>query len=165
MGNKHNQNGLTIIELLIAIALLGVMLVGMAGVMTPVFQSTRSTRTTMATSTQARDILENVRTQWINGSTGANIQSATIHYNNNCAKLTLPTGVITTITAKLITPGAGGNADTIAPLTFNQVAANGLCPTTGTTPAAGTLKRVTVTIRQVANGPILSELSIDMPQP
>jgi Tfp pilus assembly protein PilV len=150
-----NRQGLTIVELLIAISLLGLMLVGMAGVMAPIFQSTKSSQASVSADSRARDVLESIRTDW----------KTAAKFNNTCAALpTMPNGVAVEVVAKKVVPGSAGNADTLTSLTFTNSTTAGNCPTSGAALAAGELKRAIVRIKNAA-GTVLSELSLDMAQP
>jgi prepilin-type N-terminal cleavage/methylation domain-containing protein len=151
----RNRQGLTIIELLIAISLLGLMLAGMAGVMAPIFNTTKSSQTSVSASSRARDVLETIRTDWRTAA----------KFNNTCAALpTMPNGVVVEVVAKKVVPGNAGNPDTLSSLTFTNSTTAGNCPTSGAALAAGELKRATVRIKNTA-GAVLSELSLDMAQP
>jgi type II secretory pathway pseudopilin PulG len=136
------------VELLISIVILGVLLVAVAGAMGNIFGLTQSAREGVNANTQARDLIENVRSQW----TAA--PGARAAYDANCFRASLPAGAAVSVGA--VDPATGNHT----PQTVSIVAPGGSCPSGSYNQP---LKRVVVSISQ--GGRELSRLTLELQRP
>lgn len=140
--------GITLVELLISIVLLGALLAAVAGAVATIFGGTRSAQAGIDANARAREAMEAVQAQWTSGPTA---RSA---YDANCIKIALPDGV--SITVGALDPST--NAYTPQPIAI--VSPAGSCPSGSYNQS---LKRVQVTVQR--NGRELSRLTLDLPRP
>ncbi|MEF2280436.1 type II secretion system protein [Deinococcus sp. YIM 134068] len=154
-GQGQAQQGFTLVELLVAIALLGVMLAVVVPGITGLLGVNRSSERELNTTTQAQRALEEVKGAWqaAPGLTDAQLSQVRARFDSNCVPgLVLPTGVTLQsrpLDSRAQTPGILGNV---------SVAAS--CPAaTGTTPA---MRRVTVT---AGTGTQATTLTLDVLRP
>lgn len=140
--------GVTLVELLISIVLLGALLAAVAGAVATMFGATRSAQSGINANAQAREVMEVLRAQWTNGS------AARAAYDANCIKIALPDGA--TVTVGAVNPAT----NTYTPQPVNVVPPEGICPAGGYNQS---LKRIQVTIQH--NGRALSHLTLELPRP
>lgn len=140
--------GVTLVELLISIVLLGALLAAVAGAVATIFGATRSAQMGINANAQARDTMETLRIQWTSGPT------AQVAYDANCVRIALPDGASVTVGA--VDPAT----NTYTPQPVLVVPPAGSCPGGSYNQP---LKRVQVTVAR--NGRELSRLTLDLPRP
>jgi prepilin-type N-terminal cleavage/methylation domain-containing protein len=141
--------GLTVIEILIAITILGALLVASSGALATMFNTSKNSRGAVSDITVARNLIETVRQQW-SGTAGR------AAFDANCVRVTLPTGASIAMFSTA-TDGALGSA-----LTASIISPAGNCATV-TANAAGTVKRVIVTTTRGSNE--TARLTLDLVRP
>ena len=141
--------GLTIIEILIAITILGALLAASSGALALMFNTSKNSRGAVSDVTVARNLVETVRQQW----RGTAAQAT---FDANCVKVTLPAG------ASIAMFATGSDGAIGSQLTANIVAPAANCPT-ATANAAGTVKRVIVTTTR--GGSTTVRLTLDLARP
>lgn len=147
---RHSKLGLTLIEILIALALLGILVSFVVSSLAGSFQITRENRKSLDATTTAQRVIEDIRGQW-NGSRAV--------YNTGCATLTLqpPNATYMTLSAKSSTLDA--TATTAG--TAGDVTACGTLSTVTTCVSA--MKRVVVTAVDSSNTTrILARVTLDV---
>ena len=135
---QHSTLGLTLIEILIALALLGVLVSFVVSSLAGSFQITRENRKSLDATTTAQRIIEDIRGQW-SGSRAI--------YNTGCATLTLQPANATymTLSAKSSTLDATAT-------TAGTAADVNTCGTISTvTTCVSAMKRVVVTAVDSSN--------------
>lgn len=140
--------GVTLVELLVSIVLLGALLAAVAGAVATIFGATRSAQAGIDANAQVREAMETIRAQWTSGPT------ARPAYDANCIRMALPDGVSVTVGA--VNPFT--NAYTSQPVAIVPPASP--CPSGIYNQS---LKRVQVTVQR--NGRELSRLTLDLPRP
>lgn len=140
--------GVTLVELLVSIVLLGALLAAVAGAVTTIFGATRSAQAGIDANAQAREIVETVRVQWASGP------ASRAAYDANCIRIALPEGASITVGAVNLA------TDAYTPQPVNVVPPAGSCPGGS---YSQPLKRVQVTV--VRNGREQSRLTLDLSRP
>ena len=146
----RRTEGLTIIEILIALTLLGILVASIISPIVSSFQLTQASRLSLDATTEAQRIVEDIRGQWLSRAI----------YDSNCAAITLKSNQTVTLQAL----NADGTVKT-ASLPFTKTG----CPTaptpnTSNCPVASDpMKRVTVTAKNPQDASrVLSRISYDV---
>ena len=140
-----STKGLSVIELIISLAVLALVLAGVAGSLGTVFGSTVKSNNTANANSQIRDVMEQVRSQW-------GIRSG---YDSNCVAVSVPSGhtmdfVLTTISAT--------GTETTA--TMARVNAGSTCSNANNT---ADFKRITATLSKSEK--VVAQLTLEMARP
>ena len=165
------SNGFSLIEMLAATVLLGVLITAVLAPLTQLFQNTRDSGQALRVTTQAQEVIESIRGQWksypanpdpVNPSSDLNNQSridSRNRYDRTCSiALSQLNGVAQAVTVRALDRNG---AVTGAALTLSTCS-NPL-PAPLASPAIFPMKRLTVTTT-TADGS-RSNLTIDIPRP
>jgi prepilin-type N-terminal cleavage/methylation domain-containing protein len=153
----RRTDGLTLIEILIALTMLAIMITFIVQSLAGSFQLTRDNRRALDASAATQRLLEDIRGQW---------QSRTL-FNENCAVLTLnpANSTFMNITAQVGTLPLG-NSTTVPAVTYTNMTTSGCSTPPALTPACGTdMKRVVVTATSTPGTTELSRVTLDVPCP
>jgi prepilin-type N-terminal cleavage/methylation domain-containing protein len=134
---RQATKGLTLIEILIALVLLGFIVTAITQPIVSSFQIARTNRLSLDATSEAQRIIETIRGQW---------QSPSL-YDSNCAVVTL--GANKTVTLRQLNSDGTVQAGTITFISSGCGAAT----TTGPNPCPNTqapMKRVTVAVNDVS---------------
>lgn len=161
---RHHASGVTIVELLLSIVILGVLVTVIASAFLPVTQSTLASGLTASANARARSIMDAVRAQWrLPPPTPGTLGSA---YDRDC--IVFPAlGTNEAITSSdLILPAATSpNSAPTVSSTASVTIASGACASAVDTVAVP-MKRVIVTVRDPDNASrVLARLTLDVPRP
>lgn len=165
MKRQHRNSGFSLIEMLAATVILGVLITVVLAPLTQLFERTRGNGQTLRNTTQVQQVVEYVRGQWQSypvalDSSGSD-QNATARlasqsrYDSTCGTLPPVNGVTFQITVKALDRSAN-EVSTI----INNATALQAC--TGAANAAP-MKRVTVTTTTTDGD--RSSLTLDIPRP
>ncbi|MDX2005865.1 MAG: type II secretion system protein [Meiothermus sp.] len=141
--------GLTVIEILIAITILGALLAASSGALATMFNTSKNARGAVSDVTVARNLIETVRQQW-SGTAGRGA------FDANCVRVTLPAGASVSVFSTA-SDGALGSA-----LTASIIDPAATCATANAN-AAGTVKRVIVATNRGGNE--TARLTLDLVRP
>ncbi len=139
----NSPNGLTLIELLVATVLLGVIITVILAPLAGLFRITGESGRTLQASTQAQEVIEYVRGQWQDRD----------KYDKSCVASTAQTGGATITVVNL-----DSNA--------NELSTSSLAGSCGGTPPSNPplMKRLTVTITS-NDGVSQAVITVDIPRP
>lgn len=137
---RAREPGFTLIEVLIAVALMTFLVLVVTQSLLPVFASTREARLQVSINQQAQSVIEAIRAAW----------QDPVNFRRTCAPITLPSH------AEVTVEGIDASGRPF-PLTFHTD-----CASATETPA--TAKRVTVVIKD-AQGQKRISLTLDIPEP
>lgn len=153
-SRTQQTNGLTVIEVLIALALLGVMIGFVANSLASSFQITRENRKSLDATSAVQRVVESVRGQW---------QSRGL-YGAGCADLTLNQAGSTFMSIAATVTTLAASAATISSATALDTVSCSTKLTSGTcTVLAQPMKRVVVTATDTENaGRELSKVTLDL---
>ncbi len=133
--------GLTLIEVLIAIAIFAILMLAVTQSLIPTFSLTRESRAQLAANQQAQAVIEAIRAAWHDS----------LKYKRTCAPLTLPSRVSVSVKA------LNDRARPTHTLSFSTNCARAH-------PWSAPAKRVTVVVKD-AKGKKRVVLSMDIPEP
>ena len=165
MRHRRRNNGFSLIEMLAATVILGVLITVVLAPLTQLFKNSGKNGRTLQTTTQTQQVVEYIRGQWQSypvalDSSGADqnlsLRSASQgRYDSTCGTLPAVNGLAFRITVKALDRNAGETSTIIDNATALQAC----------TSAANTalMKRVTVTTTTAAGE--RSSLTLDIPRP
>lgn len=153
MNPENRTAGLTIVEVLIAMVILGLLTAFMVSPVVNSIRASSSARDSASASSQTRRVMEGIRAQWVQDPS---------KYAANCvpsSAVSIPPAV--SVSVADVTPAYTAtnatSSDSVG--TFSAVTASGSC-TTGLVSSVP-VKRLVVTF----TGQNLSRLSVDVPNP
>ena len=163
MKHQHRNSGFSLIEMLAATVILGVLITVVLAPLTQLFKNTGRNGRTLQTTTQTQQVVEYIRGQWqsypvVPDSSGVDqnipLRSASQgRYDGTCGTLPPVTGM--RITVKEL----DRNASEVKTLVDNATT----LPACGGAPNTAPMKRVTVTTSTPAGD--RSSLTLDIPRP
>jgi len=136
------RDGLTLIEVLIAVSILAVLMLSVSQGLLPLFRQTRRTQLEVQANQQAERVLEAIRTAW----------TAYDKYEKTCAPLTLPEGVTVSVRA------LDKNARPVADLRFFTDCAQA-------SRDANPIPAKRVRVRYISGDRMQRVLTLDVPRP
>ena len=165
MKHQHRNSGFSLIEMLAATVILGVLITVVLAPLTQLFKNTGRNGRTLQTTTQTQQVVEYIRGQWqsypvIPDSSGADQNSqaridSQVRYDKTCSALLPQTnGATRTVTVKAL----DRDAKETSTLTLSENCG-------GTTAASNPppMKRLTITTVTAAGD--RSSLTLDIPRP
>jgi prepilin-type N-terminal cleavage/methylation domain-containing protein len=148
--------GLTLIEILIALVMLGVMVSFIASSLAGSFQLTRESRKTLDATANAQRIIEEIKGQW----------RAPALYDNACADLTLTPQTSSFMTTTITQQNYNVNATPVTATTPANVTISSTCPATASATCASPIKRIFVTTTETGTPTkVLARATLDVDCP